>query len=201
MMRLSVVMLMAVILSVNGYQQAQQTETISVQVMSGNNFYQWLCQQYVSLQTWSICQNYTATTTAATSTMAMTSQAAVQTNSQSTTSTPFMLETTTTGTTGANVVSTTTSATPLQTAHWCRFNNGSYLSLGATYMNTVCDICQCTQSRAIRCVTLVCKTTYCIDDSTPSTKAGQCCSQCAYENNTNTCVVSGITYPQGQFQS
>jgi hypothetical protein len=200
-MRLSIAMLVAVILGVSGLQQVAQTETISVQVMSTDNFYQWLCQKYESLQTWTICKNYTTTTTtttttAPTTTMGMVSQTATNAVSQSTTTGPFILEITTPGTTGANG-KTSTSATPLQNALWCRFNNGSYLSRGATFMDTACRLCQCQQSRDIRCVDLVCKTTYCIDDSAPFTKKGQCCSQCSYENNTNTCTVNGATFPHG----
>jgi hypothetical protein len=169
--------------------------------MSTDNSYQWWCQNYAVLQSWSICKDYTTTTTAPPSTTsppstmaAMISQTTTRGNSKTTTSSNFILETTTTAAKGDK---TTSSATTLERAHWCRFNNGSYLTLGSTYMNTACDICQCTQSRAIRCVTLQCKTTYCIDDSTPFTSKGQCCSQCAYENKTAACLVNGVTYPHG----
>jgi len=39
--------------------------------------------------------------------------------------------------------------------------------------------------------------TYCVDDSAPAVRNGQCCPQCAYEANANTCYANGISFPHG----
>jgi len=108
----------------------------------------------------------------------------------STTSTTTIIPTTTPTT-------TTQDPTSLERAHWCRFNNGSYVPLGYVFMNSVCSMCQCTQSRSIRCQTLQCMPTYCIDNSMPYRKSGQCCTQCAYEVSKGSCVYNNISFPHG----
>jgi len=89
---------------------------------------------------------------------------------------------------------------PLERAVWCRTRNNTYLALGGTYMQSLCMMCICTASRAIRCSRLECMPTYCVDDSNPVRKPDQCCTRCAYDHdssNGTTCVRNGITYPHG----
>ncbi|CAM4952610.1 unnamed protein product [Rotaria socialis] len=95
---------------------------------------------------------------------------------------------------------TPSSTSPLERAVWCRTRNNTYLALGATYMQSVCTMCTCTKSRAIRCSRLQCMPTYCVDGSAPTRQSDQCCTQCAYYQsfaNQTTCVSNGITYPHG----
>ena len=92
---------------------------------------------------------------------------------------------------------TTSDPTPLEHAHWCRFSNGTYLPYGHTFMNNVCTMCKCLTSRAIRCEPLQCLPTYCVDNSMPYRKDGQCCAQCSYEVARNSCFYDGFTYPHG----
>jgi len=108
-------------------------------------------------------------------------------------------ETTPSTTTDSSDTMTTSGPTSLERAHWCRFHNGSYLPLGTVYMSTICTMCQCTKSRAILCQPLECLPTYCIDNTMPYRKSGQCCAQCGYEVATNSCVYNGISYQHGQF--
>jgi hypothetical protein len=91
----------------------------------------------------------------------------------------------------------TDASTPLQRAHWCRFPNGTYLSLGYSFLNSACSMCQCTQAHIIRCTPLQCMPTYCVDNSMPIRRSGQCCTQCAYEQTANGCVYNNFTYPHG----
>jgi len=103
----------------------------------------------------------------------------------------------TAATTSSNT-DTTSGPTSLERAHWCHFPNGTYIPLGYSYMNNVCTLCQCTKSRMIRCQMLQCMPTYCMDNTMPYRKSGQCCTQCKYEHAENsTCVYDGITYPHG----
>jgi len=104
--------------------------------------------------------------------------------------------TTKTGTTTDSNTNDTSQPTSLERAHWCRFNNGSYLPLGQSYIDK-CILCQCTTSRAIRCARLQCMPTYCIDDSMPFRNSSQCCTQCAYEVPKNACVYNGLSFPHG----
>ncbi|CAF1232955.1 unnamed protein product [Rotaria magnacalcarata] len=95
---------------------------------------------------------------------------------------------------------TSSSHSPLERAVWCRTRNNTYLALGGTYMQSMCTMCICTSSRIIRCARLECMPTYCVDNSAPIRKNGQCCTQCAYDQsygNQTTCVSNGITYPHG----
>lgn len=108
-------------------------------------------------------------------------------------------DTTVTTSTSSSDTTTTSELTPLERAHWCRFSNGTYLPLGATYMNAICTMCRCTTSRAIFCQTLECLPTYCIDNTMPYRKSGQCCAQCGYEVSNASCVYNGVSFPHGQF--
>jgi len=118
-----------------------------------------------------------------------------QSSSPTTTTEDYTEETLDTTTTV--IANTTSGPTSLQRAHWCRFSNGTYLPFGYSYMQTACSLCQCTQSRAIRCQALQCMPTYCVDNSMPIRKSGQCCTTCGYENPTNSCVYNGISFPHG----
>ncbi|CAF1985918.1 unnamed protein product [Rotaria magnacalcarata] len=93
--------------------------------------------------------------------------------------------------------SSSSSISPLQSAHWCLLTNGTYLPLDYLFMNTPCTICQCTSSRDVLCATLACMNTYCVDDSTPAVRYGQCCPQCAYEAKASACYVNGVGFPHG----
>lgn len=97
-----------------------------------------------------------------------------------------------------DTIQTTTSApSSLQRAHWCRFPNGTYIPLGYSYMNSPCSFCQCAQSRAILCQPYICMPTYCLDNSMPTRRPGQCCTQCGYENSTSSCSIKNVTFPHG----
>jgi len=85
----------------------------------------------------------------------------------------------------------------LERAHWCRFDNGTYVPFGYTFMHTECTLCQCIPSHEIWCTTLQCMPTYCIDDSTPAPREGQCCAQCAYEKASTACVINDVSFPHG----
>lgn len=152
---------------------------MDIESVTTNDVYKWICEDNPLAAYISFCQSMTTTTTTTSSTPA---KAVNPSNSD------VVVEKTT---------STTESPSALERAHWCRFSNGTYISRGYTFMHTSCDLCQCTQSRLIRCTTLQCMPTYCIDDTIPSRKSGQCCTQCAYETNSTQCVQSGITFPHG----
>jgi len=176
--------LMALILVVSSENKVVQKRA-TFQIMTLDQFLQTFCQNSLFSQYWWACP--ATTTTAATS---ATTQASVVTSAvnngavQSTTAAPV-------------TQTTTLSASALQRAHWCSFNNGSYIPLGYTFMYTSCSICQCTQSHAILCTNLQCVASFCIDGSTPYTRPGQCCQQCAYETSSNSCTYGGITFPHG----
>jgi len=93
--------------------------------------------------------------------------------------------------------STTMDPSALQRAHWCRLSNGTYLALGYSYITPQCSICQCTTGHSVRCSALECMPTYCIDNSMPVRKSGQCCTQCAYDVAPQSCVYNGIAFPHG----
>jgi hypothetical protein len=131
------------------------------------------------------------TTTDSTSTMpTSTSTSATESTSTSTSETESTLTSTSAG-------DSTSTPTALERAHWCRFNNGSYLSLGYAFMKTVCMMCQCTTSRMIRCQMLECLPTYCIDNSKPIVLSGQCCTQCAYDPPATPCLYNGVSFAHG----
>ncbi|CAF1331518.1 unnamed protein product [Rotaria sordida] len=88
-------------------------------------------------------------------------------------------------------------STSLERAHWCRANNGTYFALGYTYMQSACSMCRCTPSRRIRCSTVQCLPAYCIDNTMPYRKDGQCCAQCGYEATGSSCEYNGVSFPHG----
>jgi hypothetical protein len=181
-MAIVVAVFMIVILAVSGENKVvKKRDTIQIQIVQTDDVLQWFCQNSPFAVYFSICNQYT--TTSSTSTPPSTSPAAGPSGPP----------------TSSNILSTTTTSPPsnLQTAHWCSFANGSFIPLGYTFMYTSCALCQCTQSHSILCNTLQCMATYCIDNSIPSTRPGQCCSQCAYEVNSTSCVVNGISFPTG----
>lgn len=195
---------MGVILGAIGEKNVKRKRT-TFEVMTTDQFYQWLCENNSWLQGWDICQSTTATTQTSTDSSTTTTDYVDYIGASSSTSSTFELESSSTtqsstsssDSSSSDSSSTTLSASALQRAHWCRFTNGSYLPLGSTFMYTECSLCQCTQSHAIRCANLQCMTTYCIDNSTPYRRTGQCCTQCAYDTNSNACVVNGVTLPHG----
>jgi hypothetical protein len=153
------------------------------------DFYAVFCQNSFFAQQYPATCSKTTPATAPTSTSTQ----------SSTTSDAFVYQTSTPG--SFQLENTTLpdgSSTNLERAHWCRFNNGSYLSLGYIFTYSDCAVCQCTQSHAIRCVTLQCMPTFCIDGTTPLRRPNQCCSQCAYENGSSSCPYKGATYPHGK---
>jgi hypothetical protein len=103
----------------------------------------------------------------------------------------------TSATTAGNIQTTSTSASTLEPNPWCRLSNGTSIPLGYTFMYTECTLCQCLKSHSIGCTVLQCMPTYCIDGSTPSRRAGQCCAQCAYEKSSNSCVIGSVSFPDG----
>lgn len=159
------------------------------------DFYSLFCKNNPFASQFAVCSTTVpATPSTSTTTMSTTTESSTTSDNfehESSTSTPFELETT--AAPDAN-----SSSTVLERAHWCRFNNGSHISLGYTFMYSACAICQCTLSRAIRCTTLQCMPNFCIDDSTPTRRPGQCCSQCAYENGSSSCTYRGVTFPHGK---
>jgi len=175
-----VAVFMSLILGVGGESKVVEKRDLSIQIQTipASDIYNWLCAGNPLAPYMAIC---------------------------STTTTPIPSTTTPiSGTTGSSQQPTTTestssssSASPLQNAHWCSFSNGSYIPLGYSFMYSQCTLCQCTQSHAILCTILQCIPTYCIDGSTPTQRAGQCCSQCAYEPNATTCSINGISFPDG----
>jgi hypothetical protein len=148
----------------------------------------WLCQNLPMMASYLVtCP--TTTTAIPTTTPAQSATSPSVTDSSSTTSST----TSTTQGSGSNSSPVST----LQRAHWCRLSNGSYLPLGYAFLNAPCGLCQCVQSRSISCTTLQCMNTYCIDNSTPQRRNGQCCTQCSYDNCSSPCVQNGITFPHG----
>jgi hypothetical protein len=102
-------------------------------------------------------------------------------------------------TTSTSTTSTSTAVprASLEHAHWCRFSNGSFVPLGYSFIHKACSLCECTQSRALRCQLLQCMPTYCVDNTMPHRKPGQCCTQCGYEVTANSCLYKGINFPHG----
>jgi hypothetical protein len=189
-----VTVLMALILVVNGDGKSMAKRDIVFQIVETDDVFQWLCDNYPAIAPYlTVCAT---TTTASTSTSTKSSATTAPVNpGQQSTSTQ---STSATGTT-STIASTTSSlsASALQRAHWCSFSNGTYIPLGYTFMYTACTLCQCTQTRDIRCTILQCMQTYCIDNSTPSPRQGQCCPQCPYEVNSTACSYNGVTIPHG----
>ncbi|CAF1113417.1 unnamed protein product [Adineta steineri] len=189
MTRLSLAIVVAVcIVSIVGINGEKNLKKRDIQIEFGtvpiSDVIQWLCAGNPVASLISMCNSYTATSTTK---APLTSSTAAPKSSSGPTQ----------PSTAAQVSTDATSATPLQNAHWCGFSNGTYIPLGYSFMYTACDLCQCTQSHVIRCTKLQCMTTYCIDDSTPSVRSGQCCSQCAYDTNSTQCVQNGVAIPHG----
>jgi len=109
--------------------------------------------------------------------------------------TPVVVTTPTTE--ASEIESSSAAGSPLQTALWCRFPNGSYIPLGYTYQQSTCVQCQCLQNRLIRCIYSTCMVTYCIDGSTPTRYAGQCCTQCPGTPPAKSCTYQNVSYQAG----
>lgn len=161
---------------------------VHIQSMQTNDVCKWFCDNNPFASLFAICEPYmkTTTTTATTPSKLPSSPPGPNGGNNKPSSTTPMPE-----------PSRTTSATSLERAHWCRFSNGSFIPLAFTFMYSACQLCQCTQSREIRCATLQCMSTYCIDNSVPSRRSGQCCTQCTSDVNSTSCQLSGITFPHG----
>ena len=82
---------------------------------------------------------------------------------------------------------------------WCRLANGTYLAYGYSFLYTPCSMCQCLRSRIVRCQPLQCMPTYCVDNSMPTRRDGQCCTQCRYEQPANSCSYNNMSFPHGLF--
>lgn len=177
-------------LGVGGESKVREERDISIQVqtISTDDINNWLCAGNPMAPYMSICSTTTTTTTISPSTSSPISSKTGPLGQ----TTPPSKETTTTP-----ITSGSSSASPLQQAHWCSFSNGSYIPLGYTFMYSACTLCQCTQSHAILCTVLQCMPTFCIDGSTPAPRPDQCCSQCAYEPNATACIISSINFPDG----
>jgi hypothetical protein len=189
---ITVAVFMVVILSVGGVENAREKrQTITVTQLTWDQFLNLICQGNPLAAYISICSAYSSSTS--TSTTSTTVEYQTSTSPSNTDTNGDGVTTSTTAATST----TTQSPSALQRAHWCNFGNGTYISLGYVFMYNECSLCQCTQSHAISCTTLQCMTTYCIDNSSPSTRSGQCCSQCGYEPAPVSCVINGITFPDG----
>ena len=215
MNKVSIAVVLAVValaLSADAHQQVREKRQ-SVKIGQTSEYDSWTCQWLASLG-WQLssCQTETSTTRTTKRTTAPTSVSTKRTTAPTTVSTKrststdaelfhssastFELETSTSA--SRPMGNKPDSSSTLERSHWCRFTNGSYIPLGYTFMHTACAVCQCTQNHAIRCSTLQCMTTYCIDNSTPMRRQDQCCPQCRYENQSSTCAYNGVTYPHGQ---
>jgi len=166
----------------DGGEKHDREKRLTIEFQTLQQFLQTYCQGNVLAPLAAICNVYSTTTNVTPS--ITTTYPSSSSDSSSTTA-------------AATTSSTTQSPSALQNAHWCSFSNGTYIALGYTFMYTTCALCQCTQSHVIRCTTLQCAPTYCIDNSAPSLREGQCCSQCAYEPNATACIVNGIAFPHG----
>ncbi len=193
-MVITVAMFMALIVSVGGDGGGRWRDE-GFQIVDLNVILQSVCRLNLN-PTWAnLCNSFSSTTSTSTTTISSTTTTEEQEPSSAASSTTTESETSTSTT---NADTSTPSASTLERAHWCRFMNGSYLALGHTFMHTDCALCQCLLSRAIRCTNLQCMPTYCIDGSTPRARAGQCCSQCSYENSSAACVINGVSFPHGE---
>jgi hypothetical protein len=184
MAKLSAAILVAVFmvaLGVNGEVKARNKRD-TIQIVSNVNVLDWLCQN----NPWGLYFSWCSTTTASPQTSTVPNSGSAS-SSASSTSAPAS-------------TSSTTPPTPLQSATWCQFSNGTFLTLGQTFMQMACLMCQCAQSHNIACTTLPCMPTSCIDGSTPTVQPGACCATCAYETQAASCTQGGITFPQGTFK-
>jgi len=155
----------------------------TIQIVSNFNVLDWLCQN----NPWGLYYSWCPATTVSPPT---------STTPQYTTTTKAGGSSSGSSSTSSSTTSTT-APTVLQSAHWCRFSNGTYISLGQTFMQMPCIMCQCSQSHNVLCNSLTCMPTACIDGSTPTVQPGNCCPTCSYETNAASCIQNGITFPQG----
>jgi hypothetical protein len=192
MVKLQAVIIVAIFtvlyIGINGEEKARNKRD-TIEIVSNVNLLQWLCQNNPWGLYFSWCAATTTTAppqTTSTQKPSTAANAGATSSSSSSTASP------------ASTTSTTTSApTALQSAHWCRFSNGTYITLGQTFMQMPCVICQCAQNHNILCATLQCMPTACIDNSTPQVKPGNCCPTCSYETQAMPCTQGGVTFPHG----
>jgi len=90
-----------------------------------------------------------------------------------------------------------TAPSTLESAHWCQLANKTYLTLGQTYLQTPCVMCQCTKTKDIVCNSLTCMSAQCIDGTAATVKSGQWCQTCAYETQATACNLNGYILPHG----
>jgi len=109
----------------------------------------------------------------------------------------YGIDSSTESTTESTTKSTTNSLTALQRAHWCRFSNGTFVPLNHIFKHASCTICQCTRLRIIHCQPVQCMPTYCLDNTMPIRREGQCCTQCAYEKAAPACSYNNFSFPHG----
>lgn len=205
-MLIVVAMLMAFILGNEGRNMQMQVQTGNFQVVETNDVFAWLCQNNPIASAFDWCAATTAIIPAASSTPPIGTTQVVDSTTQAVTTTTVKSSSTVqiTSTTPAQSsstvmsgsVDTTTTPTALQRAYWCQFDNGTYVSLGQTFYYTSCLLCQCTQTRDIRCHSLQCQATQCTDGTTAVVQNNQCCPTCVTDTSTS-CVYGGITFPQG----
>jgi len=178
MAKLSILVAICMVVFVAGHGvEHERNKRGTVQVIANTNVLDWLCQNNPLGLYFSWCTATTASPQA---------------------STPPPIGTTKPGASStASSSSTTSSPTVLESAYWCQLSNKTYLTLGQTYLQMPCIMCQCTKTKDIVCNSLQCMPTQCIDGSTPTTKTGQCCSTCAYETQANSCTQNGVTFPHG----
>ncbi|CAF1520406.1 unnamed protein product [Adineta ricciae] len=183
-MRLSIISVVVTLIIVglaNGQRLSKRdTVSVSIQTVSSNDILQWICDENPLAPYFGFCQGSTTTTSTA------------STSTKSGGTLPSQVTSTMTTT-----VRAADSPTVLERAHWCRYPNGSYASQGYQFVDSNCNYCQCTKSRLISCHKMSCMATYCVDNTAPSRRPGQCCSQCAYETNSTGCVSDGYSFPHG----
>jgi hypothetical protein len=182
---LIVCVLLALILTVCSHDHQKKFHKRETIVVSGSvaAVDSWLCQYSTTIAAWLGVNCNNPTTPAPPSSQGSNGQS-------STMSTP------TTSTAVSSTASNST-PTPLERITWCRLSNGSFLQYGQIYMSGLCTICQCTATRYIRCVPFQCMPADCIDNSSPTTKNGQCCSQCNSDPPAISCTYQGVPYPHG----
>ena len=174
-----------------------------VVVINRDQFFQWLCSNSINAAWLPICGSSTTTTTAAattTTTRATSASTSTESSTRPTTAPSTSAtdrSTSMSPSTSTDDQSTSISASALERAHWCRFDNGTYVPYLYMFMHTECALCQCTPSHEIWCTTLQCMPTYCIDGSTPAPRDGQCCAQCTYEKASTACVINDVSFPHG----
>jgi len=180
-----VAILMVLFISVNGEKKPRH-KRYTVEVVTNANVLGWLCQN----NPWGLYMSWCSTTTASPQTSTAAQGASTTSPGSSSTGASSSASSSSTG-------GSTSPPSVLQSAHWCQFSNGTYLSLGQTYLAMPCLLCQCAQSQNIVCNTLQCMPSTCIDGSTPTVKPGNCCPTCSYETQATPCTQNGVTFPYG----